>query len=91
MRFDRAPKPGLEDEDCPWARADRTLIRPRLKEQIWEEKSEPMEFSYADWPCERSDIEEALLGGRMNAVGRQKAVHDDGQREEWYKMPVRLG
>ena len=75
---------------------ERTLKCARTEDWLergaWKEVKKHMEFKLSEWPFERPEVEEALLCGRGNAVARkERALHDDAEREGWHKLPVRLG
>jgi hypothetical protein len=46
-------------------------------------------FTVRDWPCERPELEESILGGRHNNITRKaRAAPNQAAKEGWEEIPV---
>jgi hypothetical protein len=88
---------GLENQAKPRPKFDQELREKMRKKRNMDYDlasqchllTEFYPFTAEDWPCERPELEAAMLGGRLNKVQRMaQAAPDQAARQGWARIPV---
>jgi hypothetical protein len=80
------------DNEVDQGMSEKMKIRRSLDWAVCQRESREDEFSTLNertWPCERPELERALLAGRENMVVRRvKAAETQEEHEGWGNKPV---